>query len=113
MTKAARLHNLDACPDLFPVLMCDTKPVHILLTAAYCIEWIVKKRKVWDTAAQQRAIMKYLCLNVIEDYNHHMNATDIANQLRGSYQPDQWIRQRKWWWEFFHLRNWGGRGECV
>jgi hypothetical protein len=66
----------------------DTKPVHILLTAVDCVEWIVKTRKVWDTASQQRAIMKYLCLNVIEDYNHHMNSTNIADQLRGSYRPD-------------------------
>jgi hypothetical protein len=68
--------------------MYDTKPVYILSTAADCIEWIVKTRQVWDTAAQQRAIMKYLRLNVIEDYNHHMNSTDIADQLRGSYRPD-------------------------
>jgi len=46
-------------------------------------------------------MMKYLCLNVIEDYNHHMNSTDIADQLCGSYQPDGWMRQRKWWWAFF------------
>jgi hypothetical protein len=100
-TKAAQLHYNDACPDLFAVSVYDTKPVHILLTAADCVEWIVKTRKVWDTATQQRAIMKYLCLNVIEDYNHHMNSTDIADQLRGSYWPDRWMRQRKWWWAFF------------
>ena len=38
----------------------DTKLVHILSMAADCVEWIVKTRKVWDTAAQQRAIMEYL-----------------------------------------------------
>jgi hypothetical protein len=103
MTKAAQLHNSDACPDLFAVVVYDTKPVHIFSTAADCVEWIVKKQKVWDTAAQQRAIMNYLCLNVIEDYNHHMNSTDIADQLCGSHRPDQqWLRQRKWWWAFFN-----------
>ncbi len=50
-TKAARLHNYDACPDLFAVSVYDTKLVHILSTAADCIEWIVKTWKVWDTAA--------------------------------------------------------------
>ncbi len=48
--------------------------------------------------------MKYLCLNAIEDYNHHMNSADIADQLRGSYRPDRWMRQRTWWWVFF---SWG------
>ena len=30
-----------------------------------------------------------------------MNSTDIADQLRGNYRPDRWMRQRKWWWAFF------------
>ena len=46
-------------------------------------------------------MMKYLQLNVIEDYNNNMNSTDIANHLLGSYRPDRWMRQRKWWWAFF------------
>jgi hypothetical protein len=100
-TKVARLHNYEVCPDLFAVSVYDTKPVHILSRAADCVEWIAKTWKVWDTAAQQRAIIKYLRLNVIEDYNHHMNLTNIADQLRGSYRPDRWMRQRKWWWAFF------------
>ena len=41
------VHDLDACPDLFAVSVCDAKPVHILLsTAAECVEWIVKERQV-------------------------------------------------------------------
>jgi hypothetical protein len=38
MTMAAKLHNSDACPDLFAVSVYDTKPVHILSTAANCVE---------------------------------------------------------------------------
>ena len=30
-----------------------------------------------------------------------MNSTNIADQLRGNYRPDRWMRQRKWWWAFF------------
>jgi hypothetical protein len=101
MTMAAKLHNSDACPDLFVVFVYNTKPVHILSTAADCVEWIVKEKKVWSDRLQKKALMKYLWLNVIDDYNNNMNLTDIADQLRGSYRPDRWMRQCKWWWAFF------------
>jgi hypothetical protein len=101
MTMAAKLHNSNACPDLFAVLVYNTKPVHILLTAAECVEWIVKERKVWSESAKSKAMMKYLWLNVIDDYNNRMNATDIADQLRGNYRPNHWMRNRKLWWAFF------------
>jgi hypothetical protein len=57
---AAKLHNSDACPDLFAVSVYDTKPVHILSTAAESVEWIVKERKVWCDRVQKKAMMKYL-----------------------------------------------------
>jgi hypothetical protein len=100
-TMAAKLHNSDVCPNLFAVSVYDTKPVHILSTAAHCVEWIVKEKKVWSDQLKKKALMKYLRLNVIDDYNNNMNSTDIADQLRGSYRPDRWMRQRKWWWAFF------------
>ncbi len=45
-TMAAKLHDSDACPDLFAVSLYNTKPVHILSTAANCVEWIVKEKDV-------------------------------------------------------------------
>ncbi len=99
-TKVARLHNSDECPDLFAVSVYDTKLVHILSKAAEYVEWIVKERQVGSISVQQKAMMKYLCLNVIEDYNQHMNSTGIDNQLRENYRPDRLMRQRKWWWTF-------------
>ncbi len=45
--------------------------------------------------------MRHIRLNVINDYNRNMNGADIADQLRNQYQPDHWMRNRKWWWAFF------------
>jgi hypothetical protein len=100
-TMAARLSHSTECPDLLAVSTYDTKPVHILSMTAESVEWDVKERKVWSAAIQKKAMLKYLRLNVIEEYNNHMNSTDIADQLRGNYRPDRWMRQRKWWWAFF------------
>jgi hypothetical protein len=100
-TMAARLVHSPACPDLVAVSIYDTKPVHILSMTTECVKWDVKERSVWSTAIQKKAILKYLRLNVIEEYNSHMNSTDIADQLQGNYRPDRWMRQRKWWWAFF------------
>jgi hypothetical protein len=100
-TLAAWLHNSKECPELFAISVYDTMPVHILSTAAECVEWIVKERQVWSNSVQRKAMMKYLPLNVIEDYNQHMNLMDITGQLHVNYRPDRWMRQRKWWCAFF------------
>jgi hypothetical protein len=46
-------------------------------------------------AVQKKAMMKYLHLNVIEEYDNNMNLMDIVDPLHGSYWPDQWMRQQK------------------
>ncbi len=89
------LHNSNDCPQLFAFGV-HTKPVHILSTGVDCVEWILKERKVWSDSKQMKTMMKYLCLNVIEDYNNHMNSTDIADQLQGNYRPKRRMQQCKW-----------------
>ena len=42
--------------------------------------------------------MKFLRLNQVDDYNNLMGGVDIADQLRGVYRPDHWLRNRKWRW---------------
>ncbi len=59
-TMAARLLHHDACPDLLAMSVYNTKPVHILSSAAECGEWIVKEREVWSGIIQKNAMMKYL-----------------------------------------------------
>jgi hypothetical protein len=83
-TMAARLINSEACPDLLAVLLYDTKPVHLLSTTASEVRWMVKNRKVWSTAVQKMAMIKYLRLNEIKEFNNNMKSKDIADQLRGN-----------------------------
>ena len=44
---------------------------------------------------------KFLRLSINDSYNRNMNSVDIADQLRGSYRPDRWMRKMKWWWSMF------------
>jgi len=100
-TKAAVLKNCPDCPDLIACSIYDTKPVHILSSSATSIEFIQKKRKVWDAVHEEMKTIGFLRLNLIDQYNNDMNSTDIADQLRNVYRPDHWMRNRKWWWAFF------------
>ncbi len=40
-------------------------------------------------------------LSVNDSYNMNMNNVDIADQLRGNYRTDRWMRKLKWWWALF------------
>ena len=100
-TMAAVLKNSVDTPDMLAVSVYDTKPVHLMSTVGECVEWVVKKRKVWSKDAGEMKVMSFLRLNMIDDYNQFMNSTDIADQLRNTYRPDHWMRNRKWWWSIF------------
>ena len=45
--------------------------------------------------------MKFLRLNVNDNYNNNMGGCDIADQLHNCYHFDHWMRKCKWWWSFF------------
>jgi hypothetical protein len=66
-----------------------------------CIEWIVKKRKVWNKQTNKMEWIEFLRLSVNDDYNGNMNDCDVQDQLRTVYRFDYWLRQRKWWWAIF------------
>ncbi len=95
-TTAARLGHSTDCPDLLAVCVYDNKPVHVLSMVAESVEWVLKKRKVYHRESNSMKIRGHLWLNLIDDYNGHMNQTDIADQLRGQYRPDVWMRHSKW-----------------
>jgi hypothetical protein len=98
ITKAARMVDCRDCPNLLAVSVYDTKPVHLLLTASDCVEWNVMQKKVWSKKAKKKSFVKFLHLNMIDDYNHNMDLVDLADQLWGVYHPDHWMQNMKWWW---------------
>jgi len=101
--KAAVLENcppLNASP-LVAVSVYDQKGVHFLSTCVQQIKWIEKKRMVWDKNSSTMKEGRFLRLSVNDSYNMNMNNVDIADQLRGNYRSDRWMRKLKWWWALF------------
>ena len=45
--------------------------------------------------------LKFLQLNVTDEYNFGMGHVDMADQLRNQYRMDHWLRNYKWWHAIF------------
>ena len=99
--KAAVLDGDTAVPDLVAVSYYDQKPVHFLSTICESIKWIECTKKIYCVESEQMEILKFLRLNINDDYNNDMGGVDIADQLRNYYRFDHWIRLCKWWWPIF------------
>ena len=100
---------LEGVPDmehnkLVAVSIYDTKPVHFLSTCCTEIKWMEKTRKTWDKEIICMRLGRFLRLVINDSYNMNMNNVDVADQLRGSYRPDRWMRKQKLWWS---LLFWG------
>jgi hypothetical protein len=80
-TMVAWLINLTASPDILAICIYDNKPIHLLSMVVESVEWIVKKRKLYDRKSHEMMMMSYLHLNVIDNNNNNMNNVDIADQL--------------------------------
>ena len=65
------------------------------------VEWAQKSRKIWRKDAQRLVAMKFHCVNIVDEYNNHMNNVDVADKLRGSYRFDVFLPKTKWWWSMF------------
>mgnify|MGYP000036765968 CR=1 FL=1 len=100
-TKAAVLIDDPKCPDLVAMSIYDNRAVHFLSMACHNIKWVVKTRQVWNQTARAMVDVNFLRINVIDDYNHKINAVDVSDQLRNTYRMTHWLRQRKWWWSIF------------
>ena len=99
--KAAVLEGDPKIPNLVAVSYYDQKPVQFLSTICESIKWIQCEKPVFCVETEQVENMKFLRLNINDDYNHDMGGCDIADQLRNYYHFDHWMRKRKWWWSFF------------
>lgn len=93
--KAAVLQGDPECPSLLATSIYDTKPVHFLSMSAKIIKWVVKERMVFNVDTQEMEGMKFLCLNVNDDYNNGMGDVDVSDQLRNYYRLDHWLHNRK------------------
>jgi len=58
--KAAKLVNDSRCPDLLAASVYDTKPVHMLSTCEESVQWMLKRRKVWDSVNQDIKFIGFL-----------------------------------------------------
>jgi len=97
-TKAAVLMGDPKAPELVAFSAYETKPVHFLSMACTGLKWIEKRKKVYDRESSQNVSMSFLRCEVTDTYNNGMNSVDVADQLRGTYHLDRWMRKRKWWW---------------
>ena len=100
---AASLNEPDNATPLMhtPTIPYDQKPVHFLSTICESIQWVQCQKQVYCSETQQLEMLKFLRLNLNNDYNHDMGGVDIADQLRNYYCFDHWMRKRKWWWLIF------------
>ena len=59
---------------------------------------------MYDRSIGRITTMKFLRINVNDDYNYGMDGADIVEHIRGSYRFDHWLRNYKWW----HVIFWWG-----
>ena len=97
-TIAAILTGDSGLKDLVCVSVYDQKPVYFLSTITETIEWVEKEKKVYSKSSQSCVTVKFLRLNINNEYNLGMGHVDHADQLRNQYRWDKWTRKRKWWW---------------
>ena len=99
--KAAVLEGDGEISDLVAVSYYDQKPVHFLSTICETIKWVQCTKHVYCVETEQVEEVKFLHLNINDDYNHDMGNVDIADQLQNYYRFDHWMRKWKWWWSLF------------
>ena len=96
--KVATLKGDSSMKGLVALSLYDSKPFYLISNSCEYVKWKKKKRKVYHKQLKKMVQVPYFCLNIVDDYNMHMNSVDRADQLRGVYRWDTFMRKRKWWW---------------
>ena len=76
-------------------------PIYIMSNACDKVEWTQKSKKIWRKETQRLVAMKFHHVNIVDEYNNHMNNVDVSNKLRGSYRFDLFLCRTKWQWSMF------------
>ena len=99
--KGAILSGDPEVPDLVAISVYDTKPVNFLSMCCETVQWVKKTRKIYDHSLNKVRERTFLRLNINDLYNKEMGDVDIADQIRGTYRIDKWMRKYKWWYAIF------------
>ena len=79
--KVAHLKGDDKIKGLVALSLYDSKPFYMMSNACDKVEWTQKSRKIWRKDTQRLVAMKFHCINIVDEYNNHMNNVDVADQL--------------------------------
>ena len=93
--KADFLEGDPGCPNIIASSVYDTNPVHYLIMVYESIHWVEKEKMVYNVDTDKIEALKLLRLNKIDKYNNGMGDVDVADQLRGVYRLDRWVRNSK------------------
>lgn len=88
---------------LLDISLYDSKPVYMLTNDTDKIRWTKTEWKIWNKELQMMVNVPFHHVNVIDQYNFHMNNLDISDQIRRSYNFDHWLWKQKWWWVLFFV----------
>eukprot|EP00536_Pseudo-nitzschia_multiseries_P019227 jgi/Psemu1/59592/gm1.59592_g len=94
LKAAAVLEGDPECAFLIASGVYDTQPVHYLSMVTSVIEWVEKEKIIYNVETDKKEKMKFLQLNQLDNYNNGMEDVGIADQLRGVYRLDRWVKKR-------------------
>ena len=94
--KEYALEAEPGCPNISVLSVCDTKPVHFILTSTDIITCIEKTKYVSPTAKKHLDPLKFLCFNQFYDYNENTKNINITDHMRKVYCIQFWLRYQKW-----------------